>query len=94
MTRYEYTEMEWRTLTLDLVTQLALRGVYRPDSMRVAELRPWFAEADHDVVPDLVAELVAEPDCPVEYADDGNAVRLTDPDATVAYLESRGRGPP
>ena len=94
MVRYEYTEREWQMLKADLVAQLALKGVYRPESMRIAELRGWFAEADFDVVPALVGGLVADDDCPVEYATGDDAVWLTEPDATVSYLEANGRGRP
>lgn len=94
MARYEYTETEWRILKVDLVTQLALKGIYRPKSLQIAELRTWFAEADFDIVPALVAGLVADDDCPLAYAGSDDAVWLTDPDATVAYLDSRGPGPP
>ncbi len=94
MSPHDYTDDEWQILRDDLVFQLALRGTYRPDFVPISEIETWVAESDREVVPYLIAELVADEECPVEYADDGRCIRLDSPSDTITYLESRGARPP
>ena len=64
----EYTEREWRNMKLDLVSTLADKRVYRPESLRTIEqMRSWFAAADTDIVVDLTEEVVFGEEFPVEY---------------------------
>ena len=88
----DYTKYEWMNMKLDLLRELALRGVHRPESvMSIEKLRPWFAEADREDVDKLVGELVADEDCPLEYVTRAErAVWLTDPDEVPEYVRENG----
>lgn len=91
---HDYTDDEWRMLRDDLVFQLALRDAYPPDDVPISEIETWVAESDREVIPALVAELVADDACPVEYTAEGRRVRLANQSDTLEYFESRGTKPP
>lgn len=87
-----YTNTEWRNLKLDLLRELALRGVYRPvDVMSIEKTRPWFADADREDVDELVDALVTDDDSPLEYVTEAEqAVWLTDSEQVSEYVRENG----
>jgi len=87
-----YTAVEWRQMKLDLLRELALRGVHQPKEVRSIEtLRPWFARTDREHVDELVDELASDDDCPLDYVTEAEqAVWITDPDAVPEYVRQNG----
>lgn len=82
-------------LKIDLLEQLLRKGVVSPDSIPVSTVRDWFPTRERDLADRIVADLVSNPDAPVEYVSGAEAeLWLLDAEETREFVADLRRDPP
>lgn len=90
-----WTSYDEHYLKIDLLMRLLEVGAVRPGSVPVATVRDWFPTRERDLADALVADLVSNPDAPVEYVtSEERAMWLVDAGATRAFVADLRRNPP
>jgi hypothetical protein len=74
-------------LTVGLLEQLLDNGVYKPEFVPMATVRGWFPTRERHLADEIVEDLAANPDAPLEYVTDAERrIWLLNSDETREFL--------